>query len=395
MRLILDGIRVLDLGRFLAAPYCSLLLADMGAEVIRIERPGGEWDRTLGAYPAPNGDTYMFMSRARNKKCITLDFHTPRGREILGELVRLSDVVIENFGTGAKKAIGVDYESLKQFNPKIILTSVSAFGLNGPYARRLGMDGVAQAMSGAMSCSGFPGSPPTKLHASWVDYSTATHAALGTVLALYHRDRTGMGQMLDVSLFDVAVNCITLQGMVGEYKMAGLLRPQMGNGSAAGYSDCLKAKDGWVMFITHGTIWRRFLKLIDMPELADDPRFKEQERAKHHEELGRIISPWFAERSVKEIIDLMENANVPCGVVNSVADVIDDPQVKAREMLVDVEHVPGTMIPAGGVVIKLSETPGQIKRGAPLLGQDNSEIYRELLGFTEQQLAELKTDKII
>lgn len=395
MTSILDDIRVLDLGRFLAAPYCGQLLADMGAEVIRVERPEGEWDRTLGAYPSPNGDTYQFIARARNKKCITLDSRTPRGKELFNELVKRADIVLENFGTDAKKAMGVDYKSLKMINPRIIVTSISAFGSNGPYARRLGMDGVAQAMSGAMSCSGFPGNPPTKSHVSWVDYATATHAALATVSALRHRDRTGVGQMIDVSLFDVAVNCVTLQGMVGEYQAAGLVRPQMGNGSAAGYSDCVRARNGWVMFITHGAIWRRFLKVTGMEELANDPRFKEKERAKYHEELSHMVRPWFAERTVEEIVQRMEEIGVPCGRVNNVAEMIDDPQVKAREMLVEVEHLPGEKVAAGGVVLKFSETPGHLRLGSPLLGQHNEEVYCGLLGLTRQQLAELKTQKVV
>lgn len=395
MKSILDDIRVLDMGRFLAAPYCGQLLADMGAEVIRIERPDGEWDRTLGAYPSPNGDTYQFIARARNKKCITLDSRTPNGRELLSELVKRSDVVLENFGNEAKKAMGVDYETLKRVNPRIILTSVSAFGLNGPYASRLGMDGVAQAMSGAMSCSGFPGNPPTKSHVSWVDYATATHAALATVSALRHRDRTGEGQLIDISLFDVAVNCVTLQGMAGEYQAAGLLRPQMGNGSAAGYSDCVRAKDGWVMFITHGTIWRRFLKVIGMETLSSDPRFQADTRAKHHEELSRIVSPWFADRTADEIVQRMEVIGVPCGRVNNIAEMMADPQVMARDMLIEVEHVPGEKVAAGGVVLKFSETPGRVQRGAPLLGQHNEEIYCGLLGFTPQQLMEMERQKVV
>lgn len=394
MATILDGVRVLDLGRFMAAPYCGVLLADMGAEVIRIEKPEGEWDRRLGGSAAPSGDTYMFAARSRGKKGVTLDLQSAEGREILHRLVGVSDVVLENFATEAKPALGVDYPALRAANPRIVVTSLTAFGTNGPYASRLGMDGVAQAMCGAMATSGFPGNPPTKSFLSWVDYCAAVHAALGTVLALHHREKTGIGQLVDVSLFDTAVNLTALSGMVGDYTKADIVQGQMGNGSASGYSDCLRTSDGWVMVITHGPLWRRFLRAIGKPEIASDPRFGERERSQHHHLLNGLVSPWFAERTVEEVLRLMEEARIPCGKVNGIADVVGDPQVEEREMLVEVQHGGGTA-PVGGIVVKLSETPGHIQRGTPGLGEHNEEVLCTLLGLSPSQLAALQERGIV
>jgi len=270
MQEVLRGIRVLDFSRYRAGPTCAQILADMGADVIRVERPTGEYDRQLGPF-APGGQGFYLMITCRNKKAITLNLQKQKGKKILSELVRQSDVVIENFGTDVNKRLGLDYESLKKIKPDIIAVAVSAFGQYGPYSSRLGFDGVAQAMSGLMWTTGFPQDLPVKSGVSFVDTATGVYGALGTLFALYHREKTGEGQLVDVCLLDTAVSF--MESIVAEYEVANEIRPQVGNSHVfTGPYDAYKAKDGYFYVATTGdATWRRFLKMMDREELASDP----------------------------------------------------------------------------------------------------------------------------
>jgi len=392
----LTGIRILDFSRYVAGPYTTTLLADMGAEVIRVERPGGEADRELGPF-APNGESMLYMAIMRNKKGITLNLESDKGKEILQKLVQCSDVVLHNFAIGSEEAKILNYESLKKINPAIILLVVSGFGSTGPYAERPCFDTIAQALSGAMSYTGFPGNPPTRSGVAWADYSTAVYGALGIMLALYYRLLTGKGQMVDLSLLDVAVCAIAGVGAVAEYKVLGAVRQQIGNYSFNNFTDCFQAKDGWVMISPIGNpLWRRFLKVIGRGDLKDDPRFKDDmSRFQNRHFIQSIASEWVKERTTKEVVQQMAKARVPCSQVNNIAQMVDDPQVKAREALVDVEYPDGDKIPSPGVAIKMSETPGTIERHAPKLGEHNEEIYCGLLGFSPEKLSQLQKDGVI
>ena len=397
MEKVLEGIRVLDFSRFAAGPYCGTLLADMGAEVIRIENPGGSEDRKLGPF-APNGESLPFsLVLPRNKKGITLKLRTDKGKEILKELVQRSDVVLHNFTSGSEEASILDYESLRGINPKVILVSVTGFGATGPFSQQPCFDSVAQALSGAMSYTGFPDNPPTRAAVAYVDFGTAVHAALGTVLALYHRMRTGEGQMVDLALMDVATSFVTAVGVVADYKILNYIRPQIGNHSFYNFSDCFQAKDGWLMISVIGnSIWRRFLKAIGREDLKDDPRFEDDmARFQNRQVIQTIVSQWMKARTVAEAIKQLDEARVPCSKVNNIAEMTDDPRVKARDMLVDLEYPEVGKVPVPGVTIKMSRTPGKIERPAPRVGEHNEEIYCDLLGFSSEKLSQLKADGIV
>ena len=393
----LNGVRVLDFSRMLAGPYCSGLLAQMGAEVIRVERPGGELDRTSGI---PAGDTtwaFFFLHTACNKKCITLNLQSDKGKEITKELAKRSDVILHNLPPEAAKTTGLEYDVLKEANPAIIFAALTGFGQTGPYKNKIAFDVILQAMSGAMSLTGFPDKAPTRSVVSYVDLGTGLLTALGIMVALYHRERTGKGQMVDTALIDTAISFIASHGLVSEYQLFQAHRLRLGNSSFWTLADCFKAKDGWVFFyINFDSDWRRFAKLIGREELADDPRFRiDYQRFNNRHLIQPIISEWMADKTVDEVISLLEKIRLPCGVVNTIDDIVDDPQIKAREMLVEVEYPGIGKLSPPGVPIKFSETPGKVDERPPLLGEHNEEIYGRLLGFSSEKLSQLHEEGVI
>jgi len=393
---VLEGIRVLDLGIHIAAPYCTSLLADQGAEVIRIERPGGDNDRRIG-YGGNTGDSYAFMARNRNKRGITLDITTEPGREILYELVRRSDVLVEALPTGEMKAkLGVDYACLSGVNQRIIVVSVSAFGLTGPYADRAGFDTVAQALSGAMSCTGFPGDAPLRSAVAWVDFATGLHAVVGVMFALWDRLKTGRGQLVDVALLDSAAALMMLHGIYGEYIKQGVERPQLANYAAYTYANTFRAKDGWVFIsCTRDGIWRRFARIIGRDDLLEDSRFRtDWDRFVHRQEIDGIVNAWAASRSVEEITGILGD-RVPCCRVNSIPEAVAEPQLASREMIIPLEYEGAGEVPVPGSPVKLSDAPCRILRPAPLVGEHNREIYVDLLDYSEDRMRELENRKVI
>jgi CoA:oxalate CoA-transferase len=394
MEKVLTGIRIFDFARYLAGPYCGTLLSDMGAEVIRIERPGGEEDRRIGAI-APNGESLFTMTTPRNKKAITLNLRTEKGREILRELVRRSDVVLHNFMSGTEEAKILSYESLKEINPTIIVTTVSGFDRNGPYAHLPSFDFIAQALSGIMSYTGFSGNPPTRNAMAYVDFGTALHAALGTVLALYNRLRTGEGQAVDVALLDVAVSFMA--GTAATYKVLGQVYEQIGNNPYYMFADTFQTRDGWVMVAPlSNPLWRRFLRAIGREDLKDDPRFKDDlARFENRHLLQPIVSQWMKERTAEEAVQQLEESRVPCGRVNNIPEMIADPKVKSTGMLMEMEYPGVGKVPVPGVAIKMSQTPGKIERRAPKVGEHNEEIYCGLLGFSQKDLPQLEAENVI
>lgn len=393
---VLDGIRVIDLSRHISGPYCSSLLADMGAEVIRVELPGGDEDRHFG-YLSPTGDSYAFVNRMRNKKAITLNLSNPEGKEIFKRLVKKSDIVLENFAMRDREKLELNFESLKKIKPSIILASISAFGLNGPNKHRIGFDPIAQAISGSMIFNGFPGNPPTRTAAAWVDYAAATHTAFGILLALRYRDQTKKGQVVDVALADVAAGLVALHGVYTEYEKMGIERPQTGNSSPYAFANLFQAHDGWIFIsLTRDGVWKRFLKVAGMEEINNDPRFSSDwERAQNSEALNEIIAPWIAKKKVEEIVSLLGKAGVPCARINTIPQAISEPQYRDREILIDMEHPGCGIMNSLGIVVKFSETPGNIKRGAPLVGQNNEEVYKDILGYTDQQFLRFKHKGVI
>jgi len=393
---LLDGIRVIDLSRHISGPYCSSLLADMGAEVIRVERPGGDEDRYFG-YLSPTGDSYAFVNRMRNKKAITLNLSHSEGKKVFKQLVQNSDIILENFAMRDKEKLELEFESLRKIKPSIILASISAFGYTGPNTQRIGFDPIAQAMSGAMSFNGFPGNPPTRAATAWVDYSAAIYTAFGVLLALRYRDRTGKGQVVEVALADVAAGLVALHGVYTEYEKVGVERPQIGNMSPYGYANSFRAKDGWIFIsLIRDGVWKRFLKASGMEQIGQDPRFaSDWDRSRNSKILDEMIIPWIASKTVEEILSLLEKAGVPCARMNTIPQAFSEPQYREREVLVDMEHPGIEKMSTLGVVLKLSETPGHLREGAPRVGQDNDLIYKELLGYKESELIRWKQEGII
>lgn len=399
--LSLEGIRVLDFSRFFAGPLCGMLLADMGAEVIRIDSPRGEIDRTYSLL-GPDGETITFKAINRGKKGMTLRLNSDEGAQILAGLVPQSDVIIHNFVPGTALAGRLNYDELKQINPGIIVAAVTGYGQYGPYAERVALDYVTQAKSGIMALTGFPENPPTRASIAPVDFGAGVSAALGILLSLYHREKTGIGQAVDVALFDVAsflmqtVGALLATRVYGQEVAESVFR-RGGNFGWASYMNCVKAKDGWVMMTPTGEgLWQRFVKVIGHEELATDPRFEtDRARGQNAALIDRIVADWVSQRTADEVVTTLQAAGVPCEPVNSMYSLLDDPQIEARNMIVNQEHPELGTIPLPGTPIKLSLTPGRIGAPAPRLGEHNDEIYGKLLDFDQERLSQLRQRGII
>ncbi|MGD1098222.1 MAG: CoA transferase [Bryobacteraceae bacterium] len=390
----LQGIRVIDFGRFIAGPYCGMLLADMGADVIRVDRRQGSEDRYTGPV-TEGGEGGAFLSLNRNKRSLTLDTSKPESREIIRRLARGADVVLANLPIGVLRKMGLDYDSLVAIKPDIILARVSAFGPDGPYAERLGFDGIAQAMSGAMSLTGFEGAPIRGV-VPFADYGTALHTAFGIMVALFHRERTGQGQVVDGSL--IATSVAFMQALLAERSVIGVERTQRGN--AAFYSapaDAYRTKDGWiVVHVIGGDMFARWARLVGREELLDDPRFAtDLLRADHRDIIEEAMNAWLASRTTAEAIVDLEDARVPAGPVLRLDQVLDDPQVKARQLLRFVDY-PGApkAVPLADTAVRLSATPGGIRHRAPTLGEHTDEVLREL-GYSGEEIIALRAAEVV
>ncbi|HKD81480.1 MAG TPA: CoA transferase [Candidatus Angelobacter sp.] len=390
----LAGIRVIDFGRFIAGPYCAMLLADFGADVIRVDRRQGSEDR----YIAPiteSGEGGGFLSLNRNKRNLTLDTSKPASGEIIRRLVKGADVVVANLPMNVMNHMGVDYDSLRAIKPDIILARISTFGPDGPYANRVGFDTVAQAMSGAMSLTGFPGAPLRDI-VPFEDFGTALHTAFGVMVALYHRQQTGEGQIVDGSLLATGVTYV--QGLLAERSVLGIERRQLGNSSFyAAPSDAYRTKDGWIVVSAVGSeMFARWARLVGREELIGDPRFAEdQGRADHRETITRAMDDWLATRTSEQAIAELEQARVPAGPVLELGQVLKDPQVQARELLKYVEH-PGAAkpVPLGDTAVRLSASPGGIRRRAAELGEHTDEVLREI-GYTDEEIQKLRQAEVV
>jgi crotonobetainyl-CoA:carnitine CoA-transferase CaiB-like acyl-CoA transferase len=390
----LAGIRVIDFGRFIAGPYCGMLLADMGADVIRVDRRQGSEDRYTGPV-TEDGEGGGFISLNRNKRSLTLDTSKPGSAEIIEKLVRGADVVVANLPIAVMKKMGIDYESLRALNSGVILARISTFGPDGPYANRLGFDTIAQAMSGAMSLTGFA-ETPIRAIVPFEDYGTALHTAFGVMVALYHRAKTGEGQVVDGAL--LATGVTFMQALLAERAIQGIERKQQGN---AGYysapADTYRTQDGWVVVQTiGGDMFARWARLVGREELVGDPRFADDlSRADNRATLTEAMNAWLATRTTAEAIAELQVARVPAGPVFELDDVLDDPQVKARALLKYVEY-PGAKkpVPLANTAVRLSATPGCIRHRAPKLGEHTSEVLREL-GYTDPEVAALRAAGVV
>ncbi len=398
MKGVLKDIRVLDFGRFIASPYCGMLLSDMGAEVIRVERPGGEEDRTTGL-TSSEGENMSFPTYGRNKKGITLNLmQGAKAQEVLADLVKHVDVVIHNFTPKAAEMMGLSYDILKRIKADIILTSISCFGSKGPYANRTGFDFIAQAMSGAMKTGGFPDSPPIRSFINPMDHGTGLAGAFGTLLALRHRDQTGEGQKVDLSLLQTALSFVA--PCIAETEILGKPRPIIGNRAAyMGPSDLYKCKDGYVFIATiMNSLWRRLVKVIGHEELLNDPELtNDLSRYEARERIDPLVEEWTAQHTKKEIVEILEEARIPCGPMLDLDEVTSDPHVQATRMIeyTDLEAPGFDKVPGGGVLARLSETPGRVVTRAPRVGEHNQEIYQGLLNYDNDLLELLEREQVI
>jgi crotonobetainyl-CoA:carnitine CoA-transferase CaiB-like acyl-CoA transferase len=386
----LEGIRVIDFGRFIAGPYCAMLLADFGADVIRVERRTGGEDRKVGPV-TDGGEGGLFLNCNRNKRGITLEMGHPQAKEVTRKLVSNADIVIVNLPIGVMKKLALDYDSLRAIKEDIILVMASAFGPDGPYAERVGFDGVAQAMSGAMSLTGFPG-PPVRSIVSWADYGTALHGAFGAMAALYHRQSTGRGQLVDVSLLATGVTFMT--PLLAERKTMGIQRLQLGNtGYYAAPSDVYQTSDGWIIVPTIGNqMFSRWARAIGREELIDDPRLGDDiSRGNNAAVINEAMSAWCAQHTREQAIAELEGGRVPCGPCYDLDEVLDDPQVNSRNLLEQLEYPGATKpIPIASTPVRLSESTGGACRRAPTLGEHTDEVLAEI-GFSDQEITELRS----
>ena len=395
---VLEGIRVLDLSRFQSGPVCGMMLGDMGAEVIRIEELEGAPDRHWGL-TGPDGETLSFKVVGRSRKSITLKFNSEEGKKIFRELVKKADVVLHNFTPGAPFTEELEYDVLKKLNEKIIVAAISGFGQNGPDRELVCFDHVAQARSGCLLLTGFPGDPPLKTTVTSNDMMTGLFATIGILTALYERQRTGMGQFIDASLFDTAVFCGQLMGALILYDVYGEVRIQVGNRGFHAYIGIFETKDKEWVLITGATnnIWRRLARTIGREDMVADPRFGKNDmvRFDNAKLIDAAIGEWVGQKTAEEVIKILQAARVPCSIVNTIDRLKKDPQVEAREMIQYVKDPGVGTIPLPNFPFKMSRTPGAITSRAPLVGEHDEEIYCGLLGYSKSKLEELRNKGII
>ena len=403
----LSHIRVLDLSRVLAGPWAGQIFGDLGAEVIKVERPGsGDDTRHWGppyikdAEGNDSREAAYFQSANRNKQSLTLDFTQPEGQRLVRELVAQCDVLLENFKVGGLAAYGLDYESLKAINPRLIYCSITGFGQSGPYAKRAGYDFMIQGLGGLMSLTGRPegeeGAGPMKVGVALTDILTGLYATVGVLAALNQREQSGVGQHIDVALLDVQVACLANQAM--NYLATGVSPKRLGNAhpNIVPYQDFPSADGNFILAVGNDGQFRKFCEVAGIASLADDPRFvTNKARVAHRAELIPLLRQATVFKTTAQWIEQLEKAGVPCGPINDLQQVFADPQVQARGLRLDLPNAMGSSTPQVASPLRLSATPVAYRSAPPLLGQHTEALLQRLLGMSETQIAELREAGVI
>ncbi|PBP38713.1 CoA transferase [Pseudomonas syringae] len=398
----LSHIRVLDLSRVLAGPWAGQILADLGADVIKVERPGGGDDtRSWGppflqdAAGQNTTEAAYYLSANRNKQSVTIDFTRPEGQRLVRELAAKSDIVIENFKVDGLAVYGLDYESLKAVNPRLIYCSITGFGQSGPYARRPGYDFMIQALGGLMSLTGLPdgeeGAGPVKVGVALTDILTGLYSTTAILAALAHRDQSDIGQYIDMALLDVQVACLANQGM--NYLTTGIAPKRLGNAhpNIVPYQDFPTADGDLILTVGNDSQFRKFAAVAGQPQWAEDPRFLTNKlRVAHRAELIPLIRQVTVFKATAQWVSELEAAGVPCGPVNDLAQVFADPHVVARGLAIELPHVLAGRVPQVASPIRLSETPVEYTRAPPLLGEHTAQVLQALLGIGEEEITVLR-----
>lgn len=384
----LTHIRVIELGQLIAGPFCGQLMADMGADVIKVEPPGKgdpmrEWGR--GDYPL------WWTVCARNKRCVTANLRVPQGQEIVKKLVKEADVLLENFRPGTMEKWGLGYEELSRINPGLIMVRVSGYGQTGPYSSRAGYASVGEAMGGMRYLSGYPGQKTCRTGLSIGDSLAATYACVGALAALEHRNKTGEGQVVDSAIYESVLNI--MEATVPEYTISNYIRERSGsvlpNVAPSNVYDC---KDGsFIIGANQDTVFKRLCKAMGREELAEDERYATHTaRGKNQDELDDLINEWTKTKNMDEVDELMIENGVPAGRVYRAPEMLDDPHFQAREAIVDVPHEKWDNLKMQNVFPKLSKTPGEIRWSGPEFGQHTEEVYSEVLGMSAEEIEELR-----
>ena len=393
----LDGLRVLDLTRALAGPYCSMMLGDYGADVIKIEIPGKGDDTRSWAPPSIGDESAYFLSINRNKRSITLNLRHPDGKKAFLDLAEGADVVVENFTPGVVDRLGISYDTVRALNPGIVYASISGFGQTGPYRTRSAYDQVMQGIGGIMSLTGEPGRLPVKMGIALTDIGAGMMAAYAITMSLFHRQRNGgEGQYIDVSMLDLQVAWLTY--MAGYYFATGKNPEKVGaaHPTLVPYQ-AFMCQDGKYINVAVGSerLWERFCKAMDREDLFDDPDYaRNPDRVRSRDKLVPLLQEAFLRKPVDEWVGQLGDGGVPCGPVNELSDVFSDPQVLFREMLLEVPHPSLGAVKQAGIPIKLSDTPGSIRRHPPLLGEHTAEVLGEI-GYSEEDVRRLKEEEAV
>ncbi len=386
----LHGIRILDLSRVLAGPFCTMILSDLGAEVVKVEVPGGGDDaRSFG--PFKNGQSLYFLSINREKKSISLNLKTPKGLAIFKDLVKHFDVLVENFRPGTMEKLGLGYEELKAIHPGLIYAASSGYGHTGPASRKASYDILAQAMGGIMSITGWPGSPPTRVGMSLGDITASLYAAIGILAALQHRNRTGLGQKVDVSMLDCQVSI--LENAITRYQVDGQAPGPIGNRHPTiAPFQAFRASDRYfVVACGNNSLWQRLCLAMERPDLLENAAFATNElRTQNLPALVEELDKTFCMKTADEWVSIIDGAGVPCGPINTIDKVLEDAQVQARQMVVEVEDLHAGRVRIAGNPIKMSLLEDQMVRGpAPAVGQHNVEVLSDLLGMSREEVEAL------